>query len=97
MSRFREKAEAQTKQIIGQMLGDEQLVEEGKEESRNAEAGPASQKPVMWVVLKERGCEGGALLVRRAHEDQLVEFLERFAVAEKFRRQPVEQFRMRRR
>jgi hypothetical protein len=36
MSRFRQKAEAQTKQIIGQMLGDELLVEEGKEQQREA-------------------------------------------------------------
>jgi hypothetical protein len=34
MSKFQQKAEAQTKQIIGQMLGDELLVEEGKEQQR---------------------------------------------------------------
>src|SRR5205085_7673533 len=39
MSKFREKAEAQTKQIIGQMLGDEQLVEEGQEQLRHADEG----------------------------------------------------------
>ena len=33
MSKFQQKAEAQTKQIIGQMLGDELLVEEGKRSS----------------------------------------------------------------
>jgi hypothetical protein len=37
MSKFREKAEAQTEQIIGQMLGDELLVREGQERSRKAE------------------------------------------------------------
>jgi hypothetical protein len=36
MSKFQQKAEAQTKQIIGQMLGDELLVEEGKEQQRQA-------------------------------------------------------------
>lgn len=36
MSKFQRKAEAQTKQIIGQMLGDELLVEEGKEQQREA-------------------------------------------------------------
>jgi hypothetical protein len=36
MSKFREKAEAQTEQIIGQMLGDELLVREGQERSRKA-------------------------------------------------------------
>jgi hypothetical protein len=37
MSKFREKAEAQTEEIIGQMLGDELLVKEGQERTRKAE------------------------------------------------------------
>jgi hypothetical protein len=36
MSKFQVKAEAQAKQIIGQMLGDDLLVEEGKEQLREA-------------------------------------------------------------
>lgn len=36
MSKFHQNAEAQTKQIIGQMLGDQMLVEEGKEQQRQA-------------------------------------------------------------
>ena len=36
MSKFRQKAEARTKQTIGQMLGDELLVQEGKEQQREA-------------------------------------------------------------
>ena len=36
MSKFQQKAEAQTKQIIGQMLGDQLLVEEAKEQQREA-------------------------------------------------------------
>jgi hypothetical protein len=36
MSKFQQKAEAQTKQIIGQMLGDQLLVEEGKAQQRQA-------------------------------------------------------------
>ena len=36
MSKFQQKAEAQTKQLIGQMLGDELLVEEGKAQQREA-------------------------------------------------------------
>jgi hypothetical protein len=36
MSKFQQKAEAQTKQIIGQMLGDELLIQEGKEQQREA-------------------------------------------------------------
>jgi hypothetical protein len=37
MSHFREKAEAQTKQIIGQMLGDELLVREAQEQMHHAD------------------------------------------------------------
>jgi len=36
MSKFQHKAEAHTKQTIGQMLGDELLVQEGKEQQREA-------------------------------------------------------------
>ncbi|WP_213286359.1 hypothetical protein [Bradyrhizobium sp. sGM-13] len=36
MSKFHEKVEAQTKQIIGQMLGDDLLVREGKQQHRQA-------------------------------------------------------------
>jgi hypothetical protein len=44
MSNVREKAEAQTKQIIGQMLGDELLVREGQEQLRHAEGAPAGDQ-----------------------------------------------------
>ena len=46
MSKFREKAEAQTEQVIGQMLGDELLVKEGQERSRKveAESGPSEDQ-----------------------------------------------------
>ena len=37
MSTFREKAQARTKQMVGQMIGDELLVEEGKDQERKAE------------------------------------------------------------
>ncbi len=37
MSKFREKAQARTKQLVGQMVGDDQLVQEGKEQERQAE------------------------------------------------------------
>jgi len=40
MTKFREKAQAKTKQIIGEMVGDSQLVQEGKEQERNAEDEP---------------------------------------------------------
>jgi hypothetical protein len=44
MSKFREKAEAQTKQVIGQMLGDELLVHEGEAQARHAEGEPHDQR-----------------------------------------------------
>ena len=37
MTRFQEKAQARTKQVVGQMIGDDKLVVEGKEEERRAE------------------------------------------------------------
>jgi hypothetical protein len=36
MTRLQEKAQARTKQVVGQMIGDDKLVE-GKEEERRAE------------------------------------------------------------
>ena len=45
MSNFREKAEAQTKRIIGQMIGDDLLVREGQEQSRNAESTDDQHEP----------------------------------------------------
>jgi hypothetical protein len=44
MSHFREKAEAQTRQVIGQMLGDEQLVREGEAQARHAAGEPRDQR-----------------------------------------------------
>jgi hypothetical protein len=63
MSKFQQKAEAQTKQIIGQMLGDELLVEEGKEQQRQAaEPGStgkhhAGDRHDQGIVRDERGQE----------------------------------------
>jgi uncharacterized protein YjbJ (UPF0337 family) len=37
MSRFHEKAQALTKETIGQMIGDERLVSEGREQEARAE------------------------------------------------------------
>jgi len=41
MSRIQEKAQGQTKQAVGQMVGDEKLVREGKDQVRKAEGEPA--------------------------------------------------------
>jgi uncharacterized protein YjbJ (UPF0337 family) len=47
MSTFREKAQGRTKQMVGQMIGDDQLVEEGQKQERKAEqqAKPSQAKP----------------------------------------------------
>ena len=65
MSNFREKAEAQTRQIIGQMLGDELLVQEGQEQLSHAEGAPAGDRHEQpragesdqGIVRDERGQE----------------------------------------
>jgi hypothetical protein len=58
MSKFQERAEAQTKQIIGQMLGDELLVQEGKEQQREANEPPSSGGDKdQGIVRDERGQE----------------------------------------
>ena len=62
MSKFQQKAEAQTKQIIGQMLGDQLLVQEGREQQREAtEPEPSSagqnKEQDQGIVQDERGQE----------------------------------------
>jgi uncharacterized protein YjbJ (UPF0337 family) len=42
MTKLREKAQGRTKQVVGQMIGDEQLVQEGKQQERQAEKEPKS-------------------------------------------------------
>lgn len=37
MTKLREKAQGRTKQIVGQMIGDDELVHEGKEQELKAE------------------------------------------------------------
>jgi hypothetical protein len=56
MSAFQKKAEAQTKQIIGQVLGDGSLVEEGKQEYERAVQGEwrADEKD-RGIVREEHG------------------------------------------
>ena len=66
MSTFREKAEAQTEQVIGQMLGDELLVKEAQARLRKAEmesepsgdrAGELANGADQGIVRDERGQE----------------------------------------
>jgi uncharacterized protein YjbJ (UPF0337 family) len=44
MNRLQEKARGRTKQAVGQMIGDDQLVLEGKEQVRHAENEEASSE-----------------------------------------------------
>ncbi len=37
MTKLQEKAQAQVKQIVGQMIGDDRLVQEGKEQQHEAD------------------------------------------------------------
>jgi hypothetical protein len=56
MSKFHDKAEAQTKQIIGQMLGDELLVREGREQLEQAtETASSPGSGDQGIVRDERG------------------------------------------
>ena len=63
MSKFQQKAEAQTKQFIGQMLGDELLVQEGKEQHRAATEPESTgdrhddERHDQGIVRDERGQE----------------------------------------
>ena len=41
MSHARDKAQAFTKQLVGQMVGDDLLVQEGKEQEREADREPS--------------------------------------------------------
>jgi uncharacterized protein YjbJ (UPF0337 family) len=41
MTKLQEKAQGHTKQAVGQMIGDDQLVREGKDQVRKAEGEPA--------------------------------------------------------
>ena len=54
MSRFHEKAEGHTKQIIGQMIGDEQLVIEGKQQVDALGSGDAEQHSDHEIVKDEK-------------------------------------------
>ena len=54
MSKIREKAQGRTKQIVGQMVGDELLVEEGKEQEREAEHEPSDDHAETSHEQRER-------------------------------------------
>jgi hypothetical protein len=57
MSKFQRKAEAQTKAVIGQMLGDQRLVEEARAQQRTASEDEPANDHDQGIVRDERGQE----------------------------------------
>ena len=58
MTKFHDRAEAQAKPIIGQMLGDEKLVQEGKKQQQQAtEPESSGEGHDQGIVRDERGQE----------------------------------------
>jgi hypothetical protein len=57
MTRLQEKAQGHTKQAVGQMIGDDQLVLEGKDQVRKAEGEQASRHSDHGIVRNEKGEE----------------------------------------
>lgn len=53
MTRLQEKAQGHTKQTVGQMLGDEQLVQEGKRQVREAEGEHSSAQHSDHGIVKD--------------------------------------------
>ncbi len=70
MSKFQQKAEAQTKQIIGQMLGDELLVEEGNRAAARSDGAGARRHDQdgndQGIVRDERGQRSSPATSERA-------------------------------
>ena len=55
MSKLREKAQGRTKEMVGQMIGDQKLEREGKEEAQNADrADDKSAEPRRHPTRKQR-------------------------------------------
>jgi uncharacterized protein YjbJ (UPF0337 family) len=44
MNKFREKVQGRTKQVVGQMIGDDALVNEGKDQERTSDHAEESGK-----------------------------------------------------
>lgn len=57
MSKFQQKAEARTRAVIGQMLGDQRLVEEARAQQRTASGEEPSHGHDQGIVRDERGQE----------------------------------------
>ena len=57
MSRFHDKAEGHTKQVIGQMIGDERLVRDGKQQVGAPENEPDPRRSDHGIVKDEKAEE----------------------------------------
>jgi uncharacterized protein YjbJ (UPF0337 family) len=57
MTRLREKAQGHTKQVIGQMVGDDRLVVEGQQQVRDAEGEQAGRHSDHGIVKDEKADE----------------------------------------
>ena len=60
MTKFKEKAQGQVKQAVGQIVGDDQLVLEGKKQQRAAEHRSDTSKDGASKTSERRGAEGHA-------------------------------------
>ena len=69
MTTFREKAEAQTERVIGQMLGDELLVREGQSRLRKADsAEPSEDRAKERDEDRAKGADQGIVRDERGQE-----------------------------
>jgi uncharacterized protein YjbJ (UPF0337 family) len=57
MTRLQEKAQGHTKQTVGQMIGDDELVLEGKDQVRKADGKEPSGHSDHGIVRNEKGEE----------------------------------------
>ena len=57
MTKLQEKSQAQVKQFVGQMVGDDRLVLEGKEQQRQAEREDTMGKTDQGIVKDDKGQE----------------------------------------
>jgi uncharacterized protein YjbJ (UPF0337 family) len=65
MSKFKEKTQGMTKQILGQMIGDEVLVREGKEQARSAKRPEADDRSSEQREPSSQARTGGAGTIDR--------------------------------
>ena len=57
MTQFREKAQGHTKQVVGQLIGDDRLVVEGTDQVRAAQGEPTGHHSDHGIVKNEKGEE----------------------------------------